>query len=175
MHILSACLTTNETLKTGITLVERVYLDTNVYCRPLDDQSGRRVQEESRAFMEIVDVALRGKIVIVSSDYVKLEIEKILDPLKRKDVRGFERTLSSVNIASSRQIIALAEEFTIKCALNPLDALHVSSAWVGKSDWFLTCDDEILQETFCIEKLAAEKGYRLKVRNTTDYLQEGHE
>jgi ABC-type hemin transport system ATPase subunit len=73
----------------GIELVERVYL-------------------ESEAFIEIADVALRGKIVIVSSDYVKFEIEKIVDPLKRKDVRGFERTLASVNVASSKQIISLA-------------------------------------------------------------------
>lgn len=58
------------------------------------DQGGKRIKAESNAFIEIVDVALRGDIVIVSSEYVKFEIEKIVDPLKRKDVRGFERTLA---------------------------------------------------------------------------------
>ena len=127
---------------------------------------------ESRAFMEIAYTALRDEIVIVSSDYVKFEIKEILDPLKRKDVMGFERTLSSVNITSSEQLIALAREFSAKCGLNPLDVLHASAACIGDADLLLTCDDEILHEGFCIEKLAAEKGYRLKVRNPVDYLEE---
>ena len=152
-------------------MVERVYLDTNVYCRVLDDQTDRRIQAEARAFMEIVDAALHGEIVIVSSDYVKFEIEKILDPLKRKDVRGFERTLSSVNIARNRQILALAGKVSAKCGLDPLDALHVSSACIGMVDWLLTCDDEILRSALCIEKLAAKKGYRLKVRDPVNYLE----
>jgi hypothetical protein len=33
--------------------------------------------------MEIVRVALQGEITLVSSDYVKFEIEKIQDSLKR--------------------------------------------------------------------------------------------
>ena len=153
-------------------MIERVYLDTNVYCRPFDDQSDRRIQAGSNAFVEIADAALRGKIVIISSDYVRFEIEKIEDPLKRKDVRGFERVLASVNVASNKRIVALARKFSAECGLNPLDALHVSSACVGRVDWFLTCDDEILQNGRCIEEIAAEKGYRLKVRNPIDYLEE---
>jgi len=122
--------------------------------------------------MEIVDIALHGEIMIISSDYVKFEIEEILDPLKRKDVRGFERTLSSVNITSSEQIAAFAREFSAKCGLNALDALHVSAACVGNADLLLTCDDGILNEKVCIEKLASEKGYKLKVRNPISYLEE---
>lgn len=127
---------------------------------------------ESNAFIEIADAALRGKIVIVSSDYVKFEIEKILDSLKRKDARGFERTIASVNVASAKRVISLARKFSAKCDLNSLDALHVSSACIGKVDWFLTCDDEILQNSNCIEELATEEGYRLKVRNPINYLEE---
>ena len=107
-------------------MVERVYLDTNVYCRPLDSQASRCVKSESRAFMEIVRVALQGEITLVSSDYVKFEIEKIQDSLKRKDVRGFEKALSSVNVTGDEELTALARAFSSKCRLNPLDALHVS-------------------------------------------------
>lgn len=153
-------------------MVERVYLDTNVYCRPLDDQSDRRIRVESSVFKEIADIALRGKIAIVSSDYVKFEIEKFLNPLKRKEVRGFERTLSSANVTSNEQLIALAREFSTKCRLNSLDALHVSAACMGNADFLLTCDDEILHRTVCIEKVATKKGYRLKVRNPVNYLTE---
>ena len=80
-------------------LTERVYLDTNVFCRLLDDQSERRIHAEAKAFLKIVDTAERGKIEIVSSDYVKFEIEHIQDPLKRKDIRGFERILSKTNVS----------------------------------------------------------------------------
>jgi len=153
-------------------LVERVYLDTNVYCRPLDARIGRRIRAESIAFLEIVDIALRGEIEIVSSDYVKFEIEQILDSLKRKDIRGFERTLSSINIVSSKRLIALAREFCSKCGVNSLDALHVSAACLGEADFFLTCDDEVVDRRTCIERVTAEKRYRLKVRNPFNYLRE---
>lgn len=123
-------------------MVERVYLDTNVYCRPFDNQSDKRIRRESEAFIEIVDASSRSEIVLVSSDYVKFEIENIMGPLKRKDVRGFERTLVSVNVAGSTQIFSLARKFSNKCGLNSLDALHVSAACIGKAGWFLTCDDE---------------------------------
>jgi predicted nucleic acid-binding protein len=153
-------------------LVERVYLDTNVYCRPLDDQSDSRIHAETEAFLKIVDTAERGKTEIVSSDYVKFEIEQIPDPLKRKDVRGFERILSKANVASNRRLIALAREFSSKCNIGSLDALHLAAACLGKADFLLTCDDEILDNAVCIETLAAEKGHRLKVRNPINYLQE---
>jgi len=156
----------------GLRLIERVYLDTNVYCRPLDDQSDRRIQAESEAFLEIAEIALGGEIEIVSSDYVKFEVEQILDHLKRKDVRGFERTLSSVNVASSTRLVALAREFSSKCGLNSLDALHVSAACLSDAGFLITCDDEILNRATCIERLATEKEYRLKVRNPINYLQE---
>jgi len=153
-------------------MAERVYLDTNVYCRPLDDQSDKRIQIESHTFIEIANIALSGKIEIVTSDYVKFEIEEILDPLKRKDVRGFERNLSSINITSSEQLITLAREFSAECNLNSLDALHVSAACIGDANLLVTCDDEILHKKVCIEKLSAEKGYKLKVRNPVNYLKE---
>jgi len=152
-------------------MAKRVYLDTNVYCRPLDDQTTHRVRSESRAFALIADAALHHEIIIVSSDYVKFEIEKIADPLKRKDVRGFERALCSVNIIRNERLVALATEFRSKCCLNSLDALHVSASCLGEAD-FLTCDDEISDEKVCIENLALKRGYRLKVGNPVNYLKE---
>jgi len=122
--------------------------------------------------LEIADIALSGEIEIVGSDYVKFEVEQILDPLKRKDVRGFERSLISANVASSRRLVALAREFSSKCGLNSLDALHVSAACLGDANFLITCDDEVSNRAICIERLAGKKGYRLKVRNPVDYLQE---
>jgi len=153
-------------------LAQRIYLDTNVYCRPLDDQSDRRIRRESLAFLEIADKTFSGQVEIISSDYVKFEIEKILDPLKRKDVKGFERTLSIANVSSSKRLITLARELSARCNINALDALHVSAACLGRAALFITCDDEIVLKKVCIEKFVAAKGYRLKVRNPINYVKE---
>jgi predicted nucleic acid-binding protein len=122
--------------------------------------------------MEIVRVALQGEITLVSSDYVKFEIEKIQDSLKRKDVRGFEKASSSVNVTGDEELTALARAFSSKCRLNPLDALYVSAACLGNADSFLTCDDVILRKRIQIANLAVEKGYRLKVRNPVSFIEE---
>jgi len=143
-----------------------------VYCRPLDDQNNKRIRAESRAFLMISDVTLLGETTIISSDYVKFEIEQISDPLKRKDVRGFERALSSLNITSSDRLIILARNFSSNCNLNSLDALHISIACIGEAHFLITCDDEINERKACIERLAAENGYRLKVRNPVNYVKE---
>ena len=110
--------------------------------------------------------------MIVSSDYVKFEIEQIKELMKRKNARGFERILSKPNVRSSKRLINLAKEINVKCKLNSLDALHVASACVGKANFLLTCDDEVLGEHDFVETLVAKKGYRLKVRNPINYLQE---
>jgi predicted nucleic acid-binding protein len=153
-------------------LIERIYLDTNVYCRPLDNQSHRRIRAEAEAFLKIVDSAERREIEIVSSDYVKFEIEQIQDSLKRKDARGLERILEKDNVASSRKLLTLSREFIFNCKIGSLDALHLAAACIGKANFLLTCDDKILDNAKCIEALAVEKGYRLKVGNPISYSRE---
>ncbi len=155
--------------------VRHVYLDTNVYCRPLDDQEDTRIHAETEAFLRIVEMAEKGEITIVSSDYVKFEIEQIRDPTKRKNIRGFEKILSKTNVTSSRRLITIAKEINARCNLNTLDALHLAAACTGKANFLLTCDHEILNNTYCLEALATKKGYRLKVRNPINYIEENRE
>jgi predicted nucleic acid-binding protein len=147
-----------------------IYLDTNIYCRPLDNQKDRRINIETNAFLEIVTAAEKGNLTIISSDYVKFEIEQIIDPLKRKDIRGFERVLSQINVTSSRKLTALANEFSFECHLSALDSFHLASACIGKANYFLTCDDQIIDNAEGIEKISKTKGYKLKVRNPVKYL-----
>jgi predicted nucleic acid-binding protein len=92
--------------------------------------------------------------------------------LKRKDVRGFEKALSSVNVTGDEELPALARAFSSKCRLDPLDALHVSAACLGSADSFLTCDYVILRKRIQIANLAVEKWYRLKVRNPVSFIEE---
>jgi len=153
-------------------LTERIYLDTNVYCRPLDDQSDVRIRRETAAFLEIAERASHDGIQILSSDYVRFEIEQIQDLLKRRDVRGFERTLSVTSIKTNHLLRSLARDVTARCGVNALDALHISAACFGEAQFLVTCDDEVLGKRGWIEELVAQRGYRLKVRNPIEYLQE---
>jgi hypothetical protein len=153
-------------------LPERIYLDTNVYCRPLDDQSKRRIRAEAKAFYKIAELSEKGAIQVISSDYVKFELERIWDTLKRNDVKGFEATLSTFNVSTSKGIISLALSFVRNCKIGDLDALHLAAACIGDVTFFLTCDDEVISHAFCIEALASEKGYKLKVRNPINYLKD---
>jgi hypothetical protein len=41
---------------------------------------------------------------------------------------------------------------------------------MGKAGFFLTCDDKITRKAGCIETLALEKGYKLKVSNPVNYV-----
>src|SRR5208283_3934809 len=54
--------------------------------------------------------------------------------------------------------------------LRSLDALHVSAACLGRADYLLTCDDEIIEKASYIEMIVSKKRYRLKVRNPVMYL-----
>jgi GTP cyclohydrolase III len=51
-------------------------------------------------------------------------------------------------------------------------ALHSVAAFIGGANFLLTCDNEILENTNCIETLAEKKGYKLKVRNPINYIKE---
>lgn len=155
--------------------VKRIYLDTNIYCRPLDCQEDRRIHAETEAILKIVNSFEHDEIVIVTSDYVEFEIGRIQDALKKKDIRGFEKTLSRANVSGSKLLTTLANRFVAQCSLGALDALHVAAACLGKADFLLTCDEEITDTVVCVEKLAAREGYKLKVRNPINYVKENVE
>jgi len=66
----------------------------------------------------------------------------------------------------------LRREFSARCNVNALNALHIAAACRGEVSFFITCDDEVVNKKTCIEKLAAEREYKLKVRNPINYLRE---
>jgi predicted nucleic acid-binding protein len=152
----------------------RIYLDTNIYCRPLDNQKDKRIRAETEAILTILDTTTNLSTVIVSSDYVKFELKRIFGELKRKNVSGFEEVLCQVNVSSSKKLTILAKNYMSECNLSALDALHAAAACIGKADYLLTCDEGITDASSCIEKSAILRGYKLKVRNPIKYLEEGN-
>jgi predicted nucleic acid-binding protein len=120
----------------------RLYLDTNVLCRPFDDQSIARIRKETEAFGHILERITKNDAVYFTSDILIFEIQKIISPAKKAKVlayldvsRGFQ--------ATSEKSLVLADEIMRKFKLKPRDALHASSGLLGGAQYFLSCDDGV--------------------------------
>jgi hypothetical protein len=128
-------------------ILVRLYLDACCLNRPFDDQSQARVHLESEAVLAIIELVEGGRWTLLSSTVLEFELERNPDPQWRART---QRLLSS---ARERAVIgpserALAEKLRAACALQALDALHVSCAESLRADVFLTTDDRIL--TACL-------------------------
>ena len=63
-----------------------IYLDTNVYSRPFDDQTQSDIQEEANAFLEIVREIKAERFTLLCSDILEFEIYNVLDKEKRAQI-----------------------------------------------------------------------------------------
>jgi hypothetical protein len=53
-----------------------IYLDTNSYSRPFDDQTQTDIQAEANAFLEIIAEVKGGKLLLLGSDILDFEVYK---------------------------------------------------------------------------------------------------
>ncbi|MCP4399958.1 MAG: hypothetical protein GY801_21955, partial [bacterium] len=63
-----------------------IYLDTNAYTRPFDDQTQLRIQEETDALLVILEAIKVGTLLLLGSDILLFEVHNILDEEKRAKV-----------------------------------------------------------------------------------------
>lgn len=119
----------------------KVYLDTNVYNRPFDDQTQPRIWLETLAFAVILQMTDAGSIALVSSSVLAYENSRNPVPARR---RWVERCLAGADVYQpvDEDIRARAEELE-EAGVRPLDALHIACAEAAGSNLFLTCDDHL--------------------------------
>jgi predicted nucleic acid-binding protein len=122
----------------------RVYLDVCCLQRPLDDRSQLRINVEAEAILAILRLVEARTIELLSSEVIEFEVDRILDPERRLRVREISRLAGSA-IELSREIETAAEAL-VKTGVKPVDALHLATASAAKSDYFCTCDDELLKK-----------------------------
>jgi hypothetical protein len=113
-----------------------LYLDTNVYSRPFDEQTQTEIQEEANAFLEIIGEVKKGA--------------KIKDFLE----------LCDIHLESSEDVLELAKRIQSACHIRARDALHIASAIIGQAGYFLPCDKKVteMKQARCYRRLA--KPYR---------------
>lgn len=137
-----------------------VYLDTNVYCRPFDDQGQERIRREATAFVELIELVQEGKLDFLNSEILEFEIGRIKDQERRARVQSY-LGLCSVKLKSAEEQLELASELERKCSLKGRDALHVAAACLGKAAYCVTCDDLVLKRADCCAKVTEEHGFKV--------------
>lgn len=136
----------------------KLYLDTNVYNRPFDDQTQPRIWLETLAFAVILQMLDAGSVSLVRSSVTDYENSRNPFPSRR---RWVERCLAGADFYQrvDEGIRARAAKLD-EAGLRPLDALHLASAEAAESSFFLTCDDRLMNHY---------KG-KLKVMNPVDFV-----
>lgn len=144
-------------------LMLRVYLDTNVWGRPFDEQSQRRIIEEGEAFFRILEGAHQRKFVIVGSLMLEDEISQIDDKEKREAVEDIVELFVNERVEKFSKSLFLEIK---SLGLKDKDAVHLAFA-VGNSDYFITCDDKIINKGDGIEKK-----FGIKVVSPVEFVKE---
>jgi predicted nucleic acid-binding protein len=142
--------------------MKKVYLDVNIYNRPFDDQSQVRIRLETISIFSIMQRIKKRELLLVWSFII--DYENSLNPYD--DVRQEVDFLSSIvskSILPSDTIVTQAMKFE-SMGIKPRDALHVACALEAGADYFLTCDDKL------INKASSIRG--LKILNPIRFIEE---
>ena len=90
-----------------------IYLDTNVYSRPFDDQMNKKIHAEANAFLKILTEVKAGTLELLSSDILKLEVDEILDKTNRLKIISYLEWCND-HINSSEEVLKLAKSLQKK-------------------------------------------------------------
>ena len=120
-----------------------VYLDTNIFNRPFDDQSYVRIRLETIAILAIFQHIKRGDLVLLWSFMIDFENSLNPYPDNRAEI-SLMVSLAGRRIAPDEAIRTLAQGYEKK-GIKPRDALHLSCAVHGGADIFISCDDKLIK------------------------------
>lgn len=139
--------------------VTLIYLDTNVYSRPFDEQTQADIQAEANAFLEIIAEVQAKRLSLLGSDILDFEVHNILSEEKRAKVKDY-LGMRDKHIANSEEVVNLGKRIQSDCHTRARDALHIASAIIGQARYFLSCDKKVteMKQARCYRRLA--KPYR---------------
>jgi predicted nucleic acid-binding protein len=142
--------------------MKKIYLDTNVWCRPFDKPS-ERIAKEAEAFLKILEEVSSKRYTITGSVVLDVEVGDIDEGEKKVAVEGLMSTFVSqkvLEVSESKQ-----RKIMRATGLKIPDASHITCAIRGGSEYFLSCDDELLRKGKEIEKR-----YGIKVCNPIEFI-----
>lgn len=127
----------------------RIYLDTNIYNRPFDDQSQVKIRLETIAIFSILQKIKNKELKLIWS--FMIDYENSLNPYD--DVRQeieMAASLAFKNIRPDEAILNAAKEFESK-GIKPRDSIHLACALHGEAEYFLTCDDKLIKRASALD------------------------
>ncbi|MGF1587636.1 MAG: PIN domain-containing protein [Pleurocapsa sp.] len=139
----------------------RLYLDTSIYNRPLDDQTQAKIFLETQAVVLILNLIDSQLVELVDSGVLEYENSRNPFPLKQKLMSRYLK-LATIYQSVNEVIRQRAEQLEMQ-GIKAIDALHVATAEVSKSDYFITCDKRLINR--CRE-------LTIKVINPIDFILE---
>lgn len=138
-----------------------IYLDNCCYNRPYDNQEQIRIYIESQAKLYIQQKIKEKKLNLIVSYILLYENSQNKYNHKKMAIEKFINEYASIYLTEKNkeevQDIALS---IIKSGIKEMDALHIASAILAKSDYFITTDDKILKYN----------DYRIKILSPCDFI-----
>ena len=122
-----------------------LYLDCCCFNRPFDDLSQIRVRLESEAVEWIFEESQTGRLAIVTSDYLVLELLRNPNIEKRSNTLAMTQYAAHhVTVADS---IARRASQIERLGIAGFDALHIAAAESARCDFFVSSDDRLLKKS----------------------------
>lgn len=139
----------------------RVYSDTSTYSRPFDDQTQPKIFLETQAVIIILQMVEVKAVELISSSVLEYENSRNPYPIKQEAMNRYLQ-LAELRQEVDEVIRKRAEELE-KDGLKAIDALHAACAEAVNSDYFITCDQRLINRC---SKLT------MKVVNPADFVLE---
>lgn len=151
-----------------------LYLNTNVYGRPFDDLSHKKILEEAIASMRVFMLVSAGLARVIGSEIVLAEIGKISGFSKREAIEELVVGLAGSQVRITEDIVKFSDALYRNTGLSDYaDCLHLASGYSASCDYFLTCDEGILKRSKILEKFFQKEGRKvMKIRNPKQFLKE---
>ena len=145
-----------------LTEMTLIYLDYNCFQRGFDDLQQRRIQMEALACEWIFFKAQMEQLTLAWS--FMHHDENHLCPFLDRQIEALRLSeLCTVKIGPEIEIYNRAKEFHQTAHLSPKDSIHVSCADFIKANYFITCDDQLLKQTYRLN-------LQLEAMNPVNYL-----
>ena len=142
--------------------MDLVYLDYNCFQRDFDDLKQIRIQMEALACREIFMKAEKERIELVWS--FMHQDETILCPFPKRKYEVLRLAeLCTIRMGPKDDIYKLAKSLQEKAKFSSKDAVHIACAYFINADFFLTCDDKIINRTKLLD-------FYTRIINPIDYL-----
>lgn len=122
----------------------RLYLDVCCLQRPFDDQTQLRIRVESEAVLAVLAAVEAGDAVLLTSEALEFEIQRIPDEQRRREVLGMIALATEhLTVTDVSEALAVSLEHA---GVTAMDALHAALASEASADFFATTDDRLLRK-----------------------------